>query len=119
MSGAVGPRIWQFRDGTQEWKELIGAPDQPLERNLHLGLIVARHMFRRCPRLVITRQGRCKSVSVFREPLPTTPRPRQRGSAPRWSKIPTALAKSCAWILFTRQSYFLCRAIIRSAIIRF
>src|SRR5258708_34553281 len=72
MSGAVGPRIWQFRDGTQEWKELIGAPDQPRERNLHLGLIAARHTFRRCPRLVITRQGRCKSVSVFREPRPPT-----------------------------------------------
>jgi hypothetical protein len=51
--------------------EMKGAPDQPRERNLHLGLIAARHMFRRCPRLVITRQGRCENVWVLREPRPT------------------------------------------------
>lgn len=33
-------------------KESIGAPDQPRERNLNLGLIAARHMFRRCPRFI-------------------------------------------------------------------
>jgi hypothetical protein len=51
--------------------EMKGAPDQPRERNLHLGLIAPRHMFRRCPRLVITRQGRCENVWVLREPRPT------------------------------------------------
>jgi hypothetical protein len=116
------PGCGNFETERRNEKELIGAPDQPRERNLHLGLIAAptpqaqwerssartklrrtsRHMFRRYPRLARTdhrrpRKTRERSGATRLSSPKSSPHQRQPPLSPirRFAQSPV---RSSLWL---------------------